>query len=101
MSSPAGTHYINLTTSCLPCMSNIIAHTDLSTRTSWSNVKANKLNVNDTQYDGTCKASSLQDLKKDDESYSPHKVLALTLPVIWVHHAYNVLECIYSVAMPS
>ena len=81
-------------------MSDIIAHTDISTRTSRSNVKANKLDVNDTQYDGTCKGSSSEDLQKDDESYSPHKVLALTWPVIWVQHAYNVLECIYSVAMP-
>ena len=39
----------NLNTSCIPCMSDIIAHTDISTRTSWSNVKANKLDVNDTQ----------------------------------------------------
>ena len=100
MSSPTGTHYINLTTSCLPCMSDIIAHTDISTRTSQSNVKANKLDVNDTQYDGTCKGSSSEDLQKDVESSSPHKVLALTWPVIWVQHAYNVLECIYSVAMP-
>ena len=100
MSSPTGTHYINLTTSCLPCMSDIIAHTDISTRTSRSNVKANKLDVNNTQYDGTCKGSSSEDLQKDDESSSPHKVLALTWPVIWVQHAYNVLECIYSVAMP-
>ena len=30
---------------------------------------ANKLDVNDTQYDGTCKGSSSQDLQKDDESY--------------------------------
>ena len=52
-------------------MSDIIAHTDLSTRTSRSNVTANKLDVNDTQYDGTCKGSSSQDLQKDDESYSP------------------------------
>ena len=81
-------------------MSDIIAHTDLSTGTSWSNVKANKIDVNDTQYDGTCKGSSSEDLRKDDESSSPHKVLALTWPVIWVQHAYNVLECIYSVAMP-
>ena len=100
MSSPTGTHYINLTTSCLPCMSDIIAHTNISTRTSRSNVKANKLDVNDTQYDGTCKGSSSEDLQKDVESSSPHKVLALTWPVIWVQHAYNVLECIYSVAMP-
>ena len=100
MSSPTGTHYINLTTSCLPCMLDIIAHTDISTRTSRSNVKANKLDVNDNQYDGTCKGSSSEDLQKDDESSSPHKVLALTWPVIWVQHAYNVLECIYSVAMP-
>lgn len=78
MSSPTGTHYINLTTSCLPCMSDIIAHTDISTRTSQSNVKANKLDVNDTQYDGTCKGSSSEDLQKDDESSSPHKVLALS-----------------------
>ena len=81
-------------------MSDIIAHTDISTRTSQSNVKANKLDVNDTQYDGTCKGSSSEDLQKDVESSSPHKVLALTWPVIWVQHAYNVLECIYSVAMP-
>ena len=97
---PTGTHYINLTTSCLPCMSHIIAHTNLSTRTSRSNVTANKLDVNDTQYDGTCKGRSSQDLQKYDESYSPHEVLALTGPLIWVQHAYNVLECIYSVAMP-
>ena len=82
MSSPTGTHYINLTTSCLPCMSDIIAQTDISTRTSRSNVKANKLDINDTQYDGTCKGNSSQDLQKDDESYSPHKVLALTWPLI-------------------
>ena len=82
-------------------MSDIIAHTDISTRTSQSNVKANKFDVNDTQYDGTCKGgSSSEDLQKDDESSSPHKVLALTWPVIWVQHSYNVLECIYSVAMP-
>ena len=80
-------------------MSDIIAHTDISTRTSRSNVKANKLDVNDTQYDGTCKGSSSEDLQKDDESSSPHKVLALTWPVIWVQHAYNVLECKY--VMPS
>ena len=52
-------------------MSDIIAHTDISTRTSRSNVKANKLDVNDTQYDGTCKGSSSEDLQKDDESSSP------------------------------
>ena len=34
-------------------MLDIIAHTDISTRTSQSNVKANKLDINDTQYDGT------------------------------------------------
>ena len=81
--------------------SYIIAHTDISTRTSRSNVKANKLDVNDTQYDGTCKGSSSEDkdLQKHDKS-SPHKVLALTWPMIWVQHAYNVLECMYSVAMP-
>ena len=43
-------------------MSDIIAHIDISTRTSWSNVKANKLDVNDTQYDGTCIGSSSEDL---------------------------------------
>ena len=80
-------------------MSDIIAHTDISTRTTRSNVKANKLDVNDTQYDGTCKGSSSEDLQKDDESSSPHKVLDLTWSVIWVQHAYNVLECIYSVTM--
>ena len=37
-------------------MSDIIAHTDISTRTSRSNVKANKLDVNDTQYDEHVKA---------------------------------------------
>ena len=100
MSSPTCTHYIHLTTNCLPCMSDIIAHTEISTRTSRSNVKANKLDVNNTQYDGTCKGSSSEDLQKDVESSSPQKVLALTWPVIWVQHAYNVLECIYSVAMP-
>ena len=78
MSSPTGAHYINLTTCCLRCMSDIIAHTDLCTRTSRSNVKANKLYVNDTQYDGTCKGSSSEDLQKDVESSSPHKVLALS-----------------------
>ena len=79
--------------------SYIIAHTDLSTRTSRSNVTANKLDINDTQYDGTCKGSSSKDLQKDDESYSPHKVLALTWPMIWVQHAYNVLDYINSIAM--
>jgi hypothetical protein len=81
-------------------MSDIIAHTDISTRTSWSNVTANKLDVNDIQYDGTVEDSSSEELQKDDESYLPHKVLALTWPVIWVHHSYNALEGIYSVAMP-
>ena len=52
-------------------MPDIIAHTDLSTRTSRSNITANKLDVNDTQYDGTCKGSSSEDLQKDAESYSP------------------------------
>ena len=67
-------------------MSDIIAHTDISIRSSQSNVKANKLDVNDMQYDGTVKCSSSEELQKDDDSYSPHKVLALTWPMIWVHH---------------
>ena len=81
-------------------MPDIIAHTDISTRTTQSNVTANKLDLNDTQYNGTCKGSSSEDLQKYDESYSPHKVFAVTWPVIRVQHAYNVLECIYFVAMP-
>ena len=64
-------------------MSDIIAHTDISTRTSQSNVKANKLDVNDTQYHGTCKGSSSEDLQKDDESSSPHKVLAQELTLFY------------------
>jgi hypothetical protein len=58
-------------------MLNIIAHIDISRRTSRSNVTANKLDVNDTQYDGTVKGSSSEDLQKDVEYYSPHKVLAM------------------------
>ena len=65
-------------------MSDIIAHNDIeyqnksTKRNSWSNATANKLDVNDIQYDGTVKCISSEELQRDDDSYSPHKVLALT-----------------------
>ena len=65
-------------------MADIIAHNYIeyqnksAKRNSRSNATANKLDVNDIQYDGTVKCSSSEELQRDDDSYSPQKVLALT-----------------------
>jgi hypothetical protein len=65
-------------------MSDIIAHNDIeyqnksTKRNSWSNAMANIIDVNDIQYDGTVKCSSSEELQRDNDSYSPHKVFALT-----------------------
>jgi hypothetical protein len=65
-------------------MSDIIAHNDIEYRNkstkinSWSNAMANKLDVNDIQYDGTVKCSSSEELQRDNDSYSPDKVFSLT-----------------------
>jgi hypothetical protein len=65
-------------------MSDIIAHSDIeyenkSTKiNSRSNATTNKLNVDDIQYDGTVKCSSSKELQRDNDSYSPQKVFALT-----------------------
>ena len=74
----------NLTTSCFPCMSDIIAHSDIeyenksTKRNSRSNATANILDVDDIQYDGTVKCSSSEELKRDNDSYSPQKIFSLT-----------------------
>jgi hypothetical protein len=65
-------------------MSDIIAHSDIeyqnksTKRNSRSNATANILDLNDIQYDGTVKCSSSEELQRDNDSYSPQKVFALT-----------------------
>jgi hypothetical protein len=65
-------------------MSDIIAHNDIdyqnkfAKRNSLSNATANILDLNDIQYDGTVKCSSSEELQRDNDSYSPQKVFALT-----------------------
>jgi hypothetical protein len=39
---------------------------------------ANILDLNDIQYDGTVKCSSSEELQRDNDSYSPQKVFALS-----------------------
>jgi len=65
-------------------MSDIIAHSDVeydnksTKRNSRSNATANILDVDDIQYDGTVKCSSSEELQRDNDSYLPQKVFALT-----------------------
>jgi hypothetical protein len=65
-------------------MVDIIAHNYIeyqnksAKRNLRSNATTNKLDVNDIRYDGTVKCSSSEELQRDDDSYSPQKVLALT-----------------------